>query len=108
MKVWAIPVGQEVIATIFNLASGAVAAEVALGGVTPPVDVDKLANAALITAAPSRIAGSVAVSYNGLPRKRAVSTRVSAAMMTTSAAAMTSSLSMLRVPTEPWVSTWIS
>ena len=87
------PVGQEVMPTIFKLAAGAAA------------DAETLASAASITAAPLRIAGSVAVSYSGLSTKRAVSTRVSAAMMTTSAAAMTSSDSVLRVPTEPWVST---
>jgi hypothetical protein len=44
----------------------------------------------------------------GLPVKRAVSTWVSAAMMTRSAAAISASVSWLLAPTEPWVSTRIS
>lgn len=67
-----------------------------------------LLRASLITTAPSFMAIPVDVVYTGLPANLEVSTFVSAAMMTMSACAMSSSVSWFSTPEEPMVSTFIS
>ncbi len=94
MKVWAMPVGHEVTATT----SGWPWRPWAPGAGTRPRARARIASGV-------RIAASQPTSSRGLPRKRPVSTLTSAATITASAKAMSSSRRTLRIPREPWVST---
>ena len=114
MKVWAMPVGHDVMATrclvspaVRSTAAGSVGSGAGSGSSTAsPGSLAELA-ARLMTSLVCRIASAVETALTGLPANRLGSTWMSAAMITASARATLSSVRRCLAPSAPWVSTWI-